>query len=71
MFGFVKCLFVGVLVAASMVVAFDYVMSMPDVYVSYATNECETVINYEGIFFGKEVYSCDNLPEKFNHVWTN
>ena len=39
--------------------------SMPDVWMSYSTDECVKVINYvEG-----ENYSCENMPSKFNHVW--
>ena len=38
--------------------------AMPDVHVSYATNECVKVVNYTD-----EIFSCDNLPSKFNHVW--
>ena len=40
------------------------VLSMPDAYFSYATNECVKVINYTD-----EVFACENLPAKFNHVW--
>jgi hypothetical protein len=71
MFGFLKCTVAVLIGALMLVVAFDYAMSMPDVFVSYATKECQSVINYEGFFFGKELYSCENLPEKFNHIWTN
>ena len=39
-------------------------LSVPDVHVSYATNECVKVVNYTD-----EIFSCDNLPSKFNHVW--
>ena len=39
-------------------------LSMPDVYFSYETNECVNVTNYTD-----EVFSCDNIPSKFNHVW--
>lgn len=45
--------------------AFLWAMSLPDVWVSYSTNECVNVINYvEG-----QNYSCENMPAKFNHVW--
>ena len=40
------------------------VLSMPDAYFSYATNECVKVINYTD-----EVFACETLPSKFNHVW--
>lgn len=40
-------------------------MAMPDVWFSYSTGECVSVVNYvEG-----DNYSCENLPSKFNHVW--
>ena len=39
-------------------------LSAPDVHFSYETNECVTVVNYTD-----EIFSCDNLPSKFNHVW--
>lgn len=38
---------------------------MPDVYVSNSTNECVKVINYDSRFD----YSCETLPEKYNHIW--
>ena len=40
------------------------ILSMPDAYFSYATNECVKVINYTD-----EVFACETLPSKFNHVW--
>ena len=39
-------------------------LKMPDVHFSYSTNECVEVVNYTD-----EVFSCDNYPTKFNHVW--
>ena len=40
-------------------------MSLPDVWVSYSTDECVKVVNYvEG-----DNFSCENMPSKFNHVW--
>ena len=54
--------------AGTMLAGLGYAMtsalSMPDVHVSYATNECVKVVNYTD-----EIFSCDNLPSKFNHVW--
>jgi hypothetical protein len=38
---------------------------MPDVWFSYSTDECVKVINYNP----DDKYSCENLPNKFNHVW--
>ena len=40
-------------------------LSIPDVKVSYSTNECIGVTNYaEG-----DAYTCSNLPPKYNHIW--
>jgi hypothetical protein len=39
-------------------------LSMPDAHFSYATNECVKVVNYTD-----EVFACETLPAKFNHVW--
>ena len=38
--------------------------AMPDVYVSYSTGECVKVVNYTD-----EQFSCENIPEKFHHIW--
>ena len=38
--------------------------SIPDVHVSHSTNECVKVINYT-----EELFSCENMPTKYNHVW--
>ena len=55
-----------VLTSALAIAAFtgNEALSMPDAYFSYATNECVKVINYTD-----EVFACENLPSKFNHVW--
>ena len=62
-----KALFTAAL-AGTMLVGLGYAvnsaLSAPDVYVSYATNECVKVVNYTD-----EIFSCENLPSKFNHVW--
>jgi hypothetical protein len=49
---------------AGLVYAMSTALAMPDVHVSYATNECVKVVNYTD-----EQFSCENLPSKFNHVW--
>ena len=41
------------------------VASMPDVHVSHSTGECVEVINYDERFN----YTCETLPEKYNHIW--
>lgn len=38
--------------------------AMPDVHVSYSSDQCVKVINYDELN-----YSCDNLPTRYNHVW--
>jgi len=37
----------------------------PDVYVSHSTGECVEVINYTK----EALYSCENMPTKYNKVW--
>lgn len=46
------------------VIALDTVLAMPDVHVSYSTDECVKVVNYTDTN-----YSCENMPKRFNHVW--
>lgn len=41
-------------------------LAIPDVHVSYSTKECVKVINYTD-----EIFSCENLPTKFNHIWVD
>lgn len=56
----VACFMVGAVIFAMLNSA-----AIPDVHVSYSTNECVKVLNYvEG-----DNYSCENMPSKFNHVW--
>jgi hypothetical protein len=62
-----KTLF-SIALAGTMLTGLGYAVvsaaAMPDVHVSYATNECVKVVNYTD-----EIFSCENLPSKFNHVW--
>tara|TARA_E500000178_G_C17029047_1_gene759555 strand:- start:2904 stop:3143 length:240 start_codon:yes stop_codon:yes gene_type:complete len=50
-------------------VGFFYAVSvtanMPDVHVSHSTNECVEVINYTE----EKLFSCENMPTKYNKVW--
>ena len=46
------------------VAGLSYAGSIPDVHVSYSTGECVRVINY-----ADTDYSCENQPQKYNHVW--
>lgn len=59
----------GLLVATVMFMGIDYAFSLPEVLVSYSSKECVGVNNYPGIFFNHEVFSCENMPSKFDHVW--
>ena len=62
-----KTLF-SIALAGTMFAGLTYAMvsasAMPDVHVSYATGECVKVVNYTD-----EIFSCETLPSKFNHVW--
>lgn len=59
-------------IAAAIVlfVFFDYALTGSDVYVSYSTNECVKVDNWNGVLFSAGDYNCENLPPKYNHIWT-
>ena len=37
----------------------------PDVHISHSTNECVKVINYTE----EQLFSCENMPTKYNKVW--
>jgi len=52
----------------AMFTAIDYALVIPDVHVSYSTGECKSVTTYQGVFFDSLGYSCENMPEKYNHV---
>ena len=47
------------------VAGLSYAGSIPDMEVSYSTGECVRVINY-----ADTDYSCENQPQKYNHIWT-
>jgi hypothetical protein len=47
----------------------DYSSTIPDVLISHSTGECVGVQNYMAILFENPVYSCENLPTKYNHIW--
>jgi hypothetical protein len=60
-----KTIIATVLIAtAGLLWAADYAFSLPDVHMSYETNQCVEVINY-----ADTNYSCENMPSKFHHVW--
>lgn len=47
----------------------DYSSTMPDVLFSNSTGECVGVQNYMAVLFENPIYSCENLPTKYNHIW--
>ena len=53
------------ILSAVVAYAFTFAATLPDVMFSYSTDECVKVINYAE----DDKYSCENLPNKFNHVW--
>jgi len=53
-------------IVALAVLGVNSAMSIPDMEVSYSTGECVSVINY-----GDTDYSCENQPQKYNHIWVN
>lgn len=58
--------FVGVgLCAGVLLYGVTNALKIPDVHVSYSTNQCVKVVNYTD-----SVYSCENMPVKYNHVWS-
>lgn len=65
----IKAAAIGVAGFAVLFVAFDYALTGSDVMVSYSTGECVAVENYDGMFFKAGEYTCENLPEKFTHIW--
>jgi hypothetical protein len=54
------------IICASALHVTNKTLAMPDVWFSYSTNECVKVINYTD-----EIFSCETLPSKFNHVWVD
>jgi len=60
---------ISIIIVCSLIIGLAWAMTsaaqMPDVYVSHSTGECVKVINYDERFD----YTCENLPEKYNHVW--
>ncbi len=43
----------------------SYMDSIPDVHFSNATGTCVKVVSFD-----ENEYTCDDIPEKFNTVWT-
>lgn len=41
------------------------ILDRPDVLVSNSSGECVDVFNYDE----EDAYTCENLPERYNHIW--
>ena len=52
-------------VVAATYVIVSYMDSIPDVHFSNAMGTCVKVVSFD-----ENEYTCDELPEKFNTVWT-
>jgi hypothetical protein len=65
----IKSIAIGMVFGAGIFALTDYAFSIPDVMVSYETNMCKQVQNYDSVLFGTTEYSCENMPTKFNHIW--
>ena len=59
----------AVAVVGGLFLFLDVAMMIPDVVVSYSTNECVEVVNYGSVIFGETDYSCENMPSRYNQVW--
>ena len=55
----------GVIGLVAIFFALTTSLDIPDVLISHSTNECVSVINYTD----EDIYSCENMPTKYNKVW--
>mgnify|MGYP003639688360 FL=1 len=53
---------IGVLLLGDVII--NYAFALPDVHFSYSQEHCVKVVNYTDTNF-----SCENMPDKFYHVW--
>ena len=60
----VVCAIVGAAIWALGLWALYRALTLPIVYESYSTGYCVRVDDVRG------VYSCENMPRKYHHVWT-
>ena len=45
-------------------------LDMPEVQFSYSTKECVKVLDPKAEYEGRRSeWSCDRLPERYNHTW--
>lgn len=64
-----KAMILIAIASFGMFIGADYMLSIPDVFFSNSTGQCVGVTTYQGIFFDSLGYSCENMPEKYNHIW--
>jgi hypothetical protein len=57
------------IIVAIFFVFLDYATTIPDVEFSNSTGACVYVQNYPAILFENPIYTCENLPTKYNHIW--
>lgn len=55
---------IGLFLVWGLFTALDGLLSQPEVHESWTTKQCVRVINGDG-----SEGSCDNLPDKYKHVW--
>lgn len=55
---------------AVMITMADYALSIPVVYKSYATGQCQSVAADRGIMFDFTGYDCSNLPKTYDQRFT-
>ena len=65
----IKSILGAIAVVGAAFLILDAAMMIPDVGVSYSTNECVEAVNYGRVVFGETNYSCENMPSRYNHVW--
>ena len=65
---FLVCL--GLTAGLFLVAAVQYQLDLPEVQFSYSTKECVKVLDPKAEYEGrKSAWSCDHLPERYNHTW--
>lgn len=62
---YVPLLIGNLLIVSSSAIALSFATSLPDVHFSYSSQSCVEVINYKE----NQNYTCENLPQRYNHIW--
>lgn len=66
---FILSIFSVAIIVAVFFAFLDYAGAIPDVLFSHTSGECVQVQNYSAILFENPIYTCENLPTKYNRVW--